>query len=79
MRHYYALDADPWCVPDTLVREFRIDALSAHGEWSTVFRETNNYQRLVRVPLAVEARAIRFVAEQTWGADSAHVFAFDVR
>lgn len=79
MRHYYGLDADPWCVPDTLVRQFRIDALSADGEWSTLFRETNNYARLVRVPLAVEARAIRFVAEQTWGADSAHVFAFDVR
>ncbi|MHC5056197.1 MAG: FAD-dependent oxidoreductase [Planctomycetota bacterium] len=79
MRHYYALDADPWRVPGTLVRRFRVDTLGASGEWSTAFREANNYERLVRVPLAVEARAVRFVPEETWGADEAHVFALDVR
>jgi hypothetical protein len=79
MRHCYARDADPWRMPGTLVRGFRIEALGADGAWSTAFREENNYARLVRVPLAMEAQAVRFVPESTWGADAAHLFAFDVR
>ena len=42
-------------------------------------RVAQNHQRLVRVPLAGRARAVRLVPEATWGAPEAHVFAFDVR
>ncbi|MBT7161288.1 MAG: hypothetical protein HN904_00845, partial [Victivallales bacterium] len=53
--------------------------LDAAGNWRTVSEEANNYQRLVRVPLGIEAHALRFVPLATWGADQAHLFAFDVR
>jgi hypothetical protein len=41
--------------------------------------ESNNYHRLVRVPLGVTAKAVRLVPLATWGADTSHIFAWDVR
>jgi hypothetical protein len=64
-------------VPDSLVRQYRLDAQGEDGQWQTVHRETCNYQRLVRVALNVKARALRFVPEQTWGAQTVRVFAFE--
>ena len=65
-------------VPKTVIRAFRLEACTADGQWREVARVDNNYQRLVRVPLNVEARAVRFVPESTWGAELAHLFAFEV-
>jgi hypothetical protein len=78
MRHSFPRGAALWHVPETLVRAFHIDALR-NGDWQTIHKEDNNYQRLVRVPLNTEAEAIRLVPEATWGAENAHVFAFDIR
>lgn len=73
----YPQKGDRTLVPGSLVRQYRIDAQNPAGEWSTVFREDNNYQRLVRVPLDVHAQAIRFVPERTWGDEAVRVFAFE--
>ncbi len=78
MRNRHALDDAPWTVPHTLIRRFRLDAQQPDGRWRTLFTEPNNYQRLVRVPLAVRTRAVRLVPEATWGAEQARLFAFDV-
>ncbi len=74
----YPLESEPASVPATLIRAFRVEALNAAGQWKTVFRETNNYQRLVRVAIDVETQALRFVPEATWGASESNVFAWDV-
>jgi len=62
-------------VPSSLVKRFRIEAQDAAGAWSTVYREQNNYQRLVTVPFSTKTHALRFVPEETWGADVVRVFA----
>lgn len=64
--------------PATLIKAFRIEGL-ANGSWHVLAHETNNYQRLVKMPLAGTFDAIRLIPETTWGADEAHLFAFDVR
>jgi len=64
-------------VPASLVRAFRVEARDASGHWSTVARSEDNHERLVRLPLGVATDAVRFVPEQTWGADVARVFAID--
>ena len=66
-------------VPASLVRVFRLEACDAAGRWTTVYRETGNYQRLVQVPLGrIEATALRLVPEETWGeTDEARVFGFE--
>jgi len=70
-------EAGKCAVPRSLVKAFRIEARGTDGAWRTVFRETNNYQRLVEVPHSVEARALRLVTEETWGDETARVFAFE--
>jgi predicted nucleic acid-binding protein len=64
-------------VPPSLVKSYRLETQTATGQWRTVFRDTDNYQRLVRVPFQVEVQALRFVAENTWGDAEARLFAFE--
>lgn len=64
-------------VPKSLVKAYRLEALDEGGQWKLVHRESNNYQRLVGVPLDLRARGLRFVPEATWGAPTAHVYAFE--
>ncbi|HHT27484.1 MAG TPA: FAD-dependent oxidoreductase [Firmicutes bacterium] len=78
-RASYPLDQEPIAVPASLVRAFRLEALDEVGQWHAVARVENNYQRLVRVKLHVTTTSLRFVPEATWGAETAHLFAFDVR
>ncbi len=78
LRACYTLHDPYLTVPPTLVRRFRVEALSPGGEWRTVARQ-ENHQRLVRLKLAVETAALRFVPEETWGAPEAHVFSYDLR
>ncbi len=51
----------------------------AAGEWITVAEQSENFRRLVNVDFdAVQTDAVRIVVDETWGADKAHIFAFDV-
>lgn len=75
----YPLNQPPRTVPETLVRAFRLEALDGQGQWQAVFETAGNHQRLVKVPLDVETRALRLVPLSTWGAPTARLFAFDVR
>ena len=79
MRHYYSLDADRWEVPPAMVRAFRVEVEGPEGRWTPVREERNNYHRLVRVPVERTARAVRVTFEQTWGAPTVHLLAFEVR
>ncbi|WPJ96747.1 FAD-dependent oxidoreductase [Coraliomargarita algicola] len=62
----------------TLVRGFRIMAENESSEWQEVACETDSFQRLVRLSLDVETKAIRLIIDETWGHDSVKVFAWDV-
>ena len=75
----FPLNQPPRTVPPTIVKAFRIEALMDNGEWQTVAREDNNYQRLARVPLDCMARSVRLVPVSTWGADICKLFAFEVK
>lgn len=78
MRCCYPIDAEPKKVPESMVKAFRIEAKDADGNWKVVYSETNNYQRLVKIPLDVETLAVRLVPQSTWGSDSVNIFAWEV-
>lgn len=78
MRYYFGKDDAPFTPPKTLVRNFRVEGLRADGTWETLAARQDNFQRLVRVRLGGAYRGVRLVPETTWGAEKAHVFAFDV-
>jgi len=64
-------------VPKSLVKAYRIESQEANGDWKVVFRESDNYQRLVQVPLQVRTSALRLVPEETWGDPEVRLFSFE--
>ena len=71
-------EAGKCAVPGSLAKAFRIEAGRDLGSMETVHRATNNYQRVVNVPLAgLEAKYLRLIVDETWGAVDARVFAFE--
>ncbi len=73
----YPQKGDRCLVPGSLVKDFRLEARDASGNWSAVARVAGNYARLVRVELGLETRGLRLVIETTWGDAKARVFAFE--
>ena len=82
-------------MPSEMAREFRVEVrvpatnrkaqkMNAKspeaGEWKTVATAKDNYRRLVKLDFdAVQTDAVRIVVDKTWGAEKAHIFAFDVK
>ena len=65
-------------MPPMLARAFAIDIQDASGMWQRVHLVEDNARRLVKLPLQVEARGVRFVPLQAWGGEQMHVMAFEV-
>jgi hypothetical protein len=63
--------------PKRLVKAFRIESRNPSGQWETVYREDENYQRVLEIPLQVETSALRFIPESTWGESDVRVFGFE--
>jgi len=70
-------EAGTCAVPKSLVKAYRLEAQDAKGKWKVVFRESDNYLRLVHAPFLVRTQALRFVAEETWGDPEVRVFGFE--
>jgi hypothetical protein len=71
----YPQDGDQIRLPKNLVRDFDIEAQNDEGHWIAVFCVRDNAQRLVRIPMAQQARALRIKMIRTWGAQEARIFA----
>jgi len=79
MPHSFPLNAEELKTPSTVIQKFRIEALDEKtGKWKGITQINNNYQRLVKIDVDVKTKAIRFIPEKTWGADKAHLFAWDI-
>ena len=64
-------------IPKVMAKGFRIEALVGK-EWKTVYADDDNYLRLRKVNFEpVETKQLRLVVTETWGAEKAHIFAFD--
>ena len=80
IRSNYAIKYERLKVPDTLVRDFRVETQAADGAWSTLAHVTDNHRRLVRIPVGTTVRAVRLVPERLWGdGPFCRLFAFDCR
>ena len=80
IRSNYAIQYEPQRVPDTLVRDFRVETQGADGAWTLLSRVTDNHRRLVRVTVGRAGTAVRVVPERLWGGGTlCRLFAFDVR
>ena len=75
----YPLKESRWHTPGSLVKDFRIDYSEDGKTFAELITVAGNAQRLVKLPVQVRARAIRFAPLTAWGAEKMHVFAWDVR
>ena len=65
-------------VPQMMAKSYRIEARVGCNKWVSVYECPLNYVRLNKVSFPeIKADALRLVVTQSWGADKAHVFAFD--
>ena len=74
----YPLEQNDFHVPESMVKEFKIEALDELGNWVLVAEVKNNYQRLVKLQVDVKTKAVRFIPVSTWGSEKAHVFSLDL-
>ncbi len=74
----YPKKANRATFPRRMCRDFDLLVLEDDGTWSVAGKERDNYQRLVKITLDVETRAIRFVPRRSWGWHEVHLFAFEV-
>jgi hypothetical protein len=75
----YPLEQNDFHVPETMIKEFKIEAQDECGNWIKVAEIKKNYQRLVKFNLDVKTKGIRFIPLSTWGFEKAHVFSWDLR
>ena len=67
-------------VPAPIAKSYRIEVKLKKGPWTTVYECPLNYLRLNKVSFdPVQATDVRVVVTDTWGAEKAHIFAFDVK
>jgi hypothetical protein len=73
----YYLDTKATYVPKTMTKAFRLVLTLADGSKKTI-EVADNHQRLVRVSIGTEVKALRLEPVSTWGSEAAHIFAFQV-
>ncbi|MDR1284310.1 MAG: FAD-dependent oxidoreductase [Opitutaceae bacterium] len=73
-------------MPETLVRDFRIEVQTGNGNggggsngdgWETLHRITGNTRRLVVLPVGRAIRALRWTGTATWGAPELRIYSMD--
>jgi hypothetical protein len=74
---YHQPDDQLTAPPPPLPKSFRIDNWQDES-WRQLYVTTDNYQRLVRIPLEGVFHALRLTLDATWGARESHLFGFYV-
>ena len=69
----------PLNTPDYQVNDSLIKAYHLEADGKEIFRETNGYQRLVKIPIFVKARKLRLVIDNICGTGKRNVFAFEAK
>lgn len=66
-------------VPQTLVKDMKIELLDGTGSWHEIEGIAGNYQRLVKLAVNQPANGVRFTLLSTNGCASADIYAIDIR
>ncbi len=78
MLHNRSYHSPDFYVPKTMTKAYRIEGVKADGTTTVLYKNTNNYQRLNKIPVSGAYQSIRHIPTETWGSEKAHIFAFDV-
>jgi hypothetical protein len=75
---WYPKEGNQRLMPPMLPKTFALEAQQADGSWQRLQLVENNRARLVRLPLQLEACAVRLALLEAWGGELNHVMAFEV-
>lgn len=65
-------------IPPVMTKAYTIEWMDESGEWQRMYDVKNNRKRLCIHVLQINAMAVRFTPTETFGAESSHVFSFEV-
>ena len=77
MPFHYPLQETGFRLPETLIREYRIDGVAEDGSIVTL-EVDNNHQRLVRHTVDWCVKEVRFVPIATHGCEEFRLFGFEI-
>lgn len=66
-------------MPAASVKRFRLEARTGSGDWEPVAVVEENHARHLRVPVGRTLTELRFVLDETWGAEASRVYGFSLR
>ena len=72
---YHQADNQLTSPPDVMPKVFRLQGL-IDGEWQDLIQKTKNYQRFVRIEINQGLSGIRYILDETWGAENSRVYGF---
>ena len=79
MPNFYPLEGGHYHVPDCMVKGFELKG-KKDGEWYTIQKIPENYQRFVKIPIHEKLQAVKLIPQKNWGEqEKVHIFAFEVR
>lgn len=74
----YPLNMPGRYVPATMIKSFAIQISSDGTNFTEIYRENNNYQRHVQIPINCTAQHVRLIPLETWGDTKARIFSWDI-
>jgi hypothetical protein len=77
-RCHYPIDQTPIKVPETLVKSFTVEAVNNGGNWQTIYADSDNHQRFVKIEKMICAVKIRLTILEIWGSETASVYSFEI-
>ncbi|MBQ8648557.1 MAG: FAD-dependent oxidoreductase [Clostridia bacterium] len=73
----YPLQQTRFKIPDTLIKEYRIEGIDESGKIYTL-KVNNNHQRFVRHHIDWNVKSIRLVPISSYGCNNFHLFSFEI-
>lgn len=73
----YPLVQTKFKLPETLIKEYKIEIISENGAVESLYID-DNHQRFVKHKINRKANKIRFVPIKSWGCDELRLFDFEI-
>jgi FAD dependent oxidoreductase len=75
----FPLDMPKYSPPETLIKGFHLEIEDQSGNKTEVFREENNYQRLIKIPVDCKAQSVQLHIDALYSPGIKKLFAFEIR
>lgn len=72
------LDDQPVTVPGTILKAYEIWLDEGDGKFVPFVRETNNYQRLIKIPLCRQVKRVKLIPKEMWSGSLVRLYGMEL-